>query len=96
MPSILIAIVFFLLYRPPSNFTDSIKDNYDNSDRLADDLTSALSSKDLMDTTFLVGKELHVVCMHSSQPSVPIRDPLQSYKLTIYFFLIRKLLIACK
>jgi len=45
------------MHRPTGNFTDSVKDNYDNSDRLADDLTSALSSKDLMDTTFLVGKE---------------------------------------
>ena len=57
------------MYRPPSSFTDSVKDNYDNSDRLADDLTSALCSKDLMDTTFLVGEELFGA-KNSSQPSV--------------------------
>ena len=91
---IMIAINFgsycIFMYRPPSSFTDSVKDNYDNSDRLADDLTSALSSKDLMDTTFLVGKELHVMCMRSSQPLVTfIKDSLQSCKLTIkknFFF----------
>lgn len=43
--------------RPPSSFFDSVRDTYDNSDRLAEDLTAALTSNsDLTDTTFLVGK----------------------------------------
>ena len=54
-------VVDAVLSRPPSSFFDSVRDSYDNHDRLADDLTVSLSSalcsnNDLADTTFLVGK----------------------------------------
>ena len=47
--------------RPPSSFFDSVRDSYDNHDRLADDLTVSLSlalcsNNEFTDITFLVGK----------------------------------------
>ena len=57
--------------RPPSSFFDSVRDSYDNHDRLADDLTVSLSSalcsnNELSDTTFLVGK-LYVLSATDAQ-----------------------------
>lgn len=49
--------------RPPSSFFDSIRDSYDNADRLADDLTSGLfSTSEFADTIFLVGKPALLHC----------------------------------
>ena len=49
--------------RPPSSFFDSIRDSYDNADRLADDLTSGLfSTSEFADTIFLVGKSALLHC----------------------------------